>query len=178
MSLPSPVSSPADTTGLHWFSGSTQAPRAMPEATPASTEVTDAQPPQLTPTESKRAPPTVGPWLRRKGWVRHREGRWARCSELRLPGGRERSKRRWVRARGRPLRLCNGKGVLEPGQPAWAGGLQGKRKKEAPILPLVAAGDSGPGDKTLGPPKRETPHCTQLGSAQSSPAQALPSPRS
>lgn len=69
-----PVLFPAQLTP-QWGPGSQAQPRPLlhaPWATPAGTGVTDAWPPQLTPTMSNRAPQTQGPWLRRKGCMRSR----------------------------------------------------------------------------------------------------------
>lgn len=76
--------------------------------------------------------------------MRSREKDRGKGSEPRLPGGRERSDRGWLRAQWKLLRLCNAK-VLGLGQQAqqWGvggGGGEGAGRagdKEASILPLV-----------------------------------------
>lgn len=87
-----------------------------------------------------------------------------RGSELRLPGGKERSDRGWLRALRRLLRLRNEKRVLGFRQQAWAGRSREKEAERGFILPLVTVGAQVQ-VKTLElrTPKKETPRCTQPG---------------
>ena len=113
MSLPCPVSSPADATVMPLFSVPAQALLPCPMATPAGTGVTNARPPQPTPTKSKTAVQTPGPWLRREGWVTRGAGRersWREGLSAEAAGEGEKQQRP-AEGSGRRLRLCSEKQV-------------------------------------------------------------------
>lgn len=67
MSLPGPVSSPADTTVMLRSSVPAQNPPVMPYGHPSRHTIDKCSPcdPHQ---QQERAPQTPGPWLRRKGW--------------------------------------------------------------------------------------------------------------
>lgn len=109
-----------------------------------------------------------------------------RDSELRLPGGKERSDRGWPRALRRLLGLHSEKGVPGLGQQAWAGGSRDKEAERGSVLPLVALGAQVQ-VKTpdLRAPQKETLRHTQPGLSPAlkggrdptSPGRAQPQPQ-
>jgi len=126
-----PVLFPAQLTP-QWGPGSQAQARPLlhaPWATAASTGMTDAWPPQLTPTMSHKAPQTLRPWLRRKGCMRSRRtegGEGLRAKAAR----KDRSNRGWLRAQGTVLGLCNEEGVLGHGSAGLGRGAWGERGRK------------------------------------------------
>lgn len=86
------------------------------------------------------------------------EGAGLRGSAPRLPVGKEGSNR----GRRRPLKPCSECGDTD--LQAWAGGPREEKEAERSFYPVSGyGGGPGPGDKTSGLPKKETPRRPQPG---------------
>lgn len=126
-------------------------------AIPADTRVTDMQPPQLTPTKTNWA-------LAQKEELggKRREGKVRGKDSSRWPGGRREATGDRAGSPGLQQEVGPGAWISRPGL-----GSLGRKAERGSCCPSHPASGycegTGPGDKTSGPPERETPLCTQLG---------------